>query len=62
MINENLNILFDVCPLSAPVPVWGAEEAAVAGHGTDHPTGQQLVSALPDQYSNSSSAALSIIS
>lgn len=39
--------LSSVCPLPAPVPVWGTEEAAVPGHGTDHLTGQQLVSALP---------------
>lgn len=35
-----------VCPLPAPVPVWGAKEAAITGHRTDHLTGQQLVSAL----------------
>ena len=35
-----------VCPLPAPVPIWGAKEAAITGHRTDHLTGQQLVSAL----------------
>lgn len=34
-----------VCPSPAPVPLRGAEEAAGAGHGPDHLTGQQLVSA-----------------
>lgn len=46
-----------VCPLPAPVPVRGAEEAAVAGHGADHPTGQQLVScARPEHFINPSPA------
>lgn len=37
---------YSLCMFVAPVPVGGAEEAAVAGHGADHPAGQQLVSAL----------------
>lgn len=43
-MNHSIN---SVCPPPAPVPVWGTEEAAVTGHGADHLTGQQLVSALP---------------